>query len=65
MEASSFQLVVQINGKVRGKISLDKGLDQKEIEEAAKSIENIKNNIEGKEIRKVIYIKEKIINFVL
>ena len=65
MEASSFQLVVQINGKVRGKISLDKGLDQKEIEEAAKSIENIRNNIEGKEIRKVIYIKEKIINFVL
>ena len=65
MEASNFQLVVQINGKVRGKISLDKGLDQKEIEEAAKSIENIKNNIEGKEIRKVIYIKEKIINFVL
>ena len=65
MEASNFQLVVQINGKVRGKISLDKGLDQKEIEEAAKSIENIRNNIEGKEIRKVIYIKEKIINFVL
>jgi leucyl-tRNA synthetase len=65
MEASGFQLVVQINGKVRGKISLDKGLDQKEIEEAAKSIENIRNNIEGKEIRKVIYIKEKIINFVL
>jgi len=65
MEASSFQLVVQINGKVRGKISLNKGLDQKEIERAAKSIENIKNNIEGKEIKKVIYIKEKIINFVL
>ena len=38
-------------------------LSDKEIEEAAKSIENIKNNIEGKEIRKVIYIKEKIINF--
>lgn len=65
MEADSFQLVVQINGKVRGKIDLSVNLTQDEIESSAKSIENIRDNLEGKEIRKVIYIKEKIINFVI
>ena len=65
MEAESFQLVIQVNGKVRGKIEIDKNLPQDEVESVAKEVENIKANLENQTIRKVIYIKEKIINFVI
>jgi leucyl-tRNA synthetase len=65
MEAESFQLVIQVNGKVRGRIEIDKNLSQEEVESVAKEVENIKANLENQTIRKVIYIKEKIINFVI
>ena len=64
LEISEFDLVVQVNGKVRGKITIDKGLTQQEIEVLAKSIDNVSSNLKGADIKKTIYIKEKIINFV-
>ena len=62
---SEFELVVQINGKLRGKILVSKDTEQTEIEEIAKNIENVATNLKDTNIRKVIYIKEKIINFVV
>ena len=65
LEISEFELVVQINGKLRGKILISKDTEQTEIEQIAKNIENVANNLKDTNIRKVIYIKEKIINFVI
>ncbi len=65
LEISEFELVVQINGKLRGKILVSKDTEQTEIEEIAKNIENVATNLKNTNIRKVIYIKEKIINFVV
>ena len=65
LEISEFELVVQINGKLRGKILVSKDTEQTEIEEIAKNIENVATNLKDTNIRKVIYIKEKIINFVV
>ncbi|MDA0775163.1 MAG: leucine--tRNA ligase [Proteobacteria bacterium] len=65
LEISKFELVVQINGKVRGKVTASIDSDQSEIEELASTIENVSNNIKDKEIKKIIYIKGKIINFVI
>ena len=65
LEVEEFDLVVQVNGKVRGKTVINKNLDEKEIETEALSLENVKNNIGANKIKKVIYIKEKIINFVI
>ena len=62
---SEFELVIQINGKVRGKKLISKELNQDEIELEAKTIENVAANLKNQEIKKVIYIKEKIINFVI
>ena len=39
--------------------------DQDKIEEIAKKVENVSSNLEGKDIKKSIYIKGKIINFVV
>ena len=63
--ADSFELVVQINGKVRGKIEISSSLKQDEIESVAKSIKNVDDLLGDKEIKKCIYVKEKLINFVI
>ena len=65
MVTDSFELVVQINGKVRGKIEVPSNLDQTEIESIAKSIKNVDDLLGEKEIKKCIYVKEKLINFVI
>ena len=65
LEISEFELVVQINGKVRGKTTVNIEDGQEQIEEIAKKIDNVAINLDGKNIKKVIYIKGKIINFVI
>ena len=65
MKKEDFLLVVQINGKVRGKIKIMKDTSQNQIEELAKKIENVGSNLQNKKIKKVIYIEEKILNFVI
>ena len=54
-----------MNGKVRGKVMVDKNLEQKDLESIALSIENVASTISNTPIKKTIYIKEKIINFVI
>jgi len=65
MVTNTFELVVQINGKVRGKIEISSNLEQDEIESVAKSIKNVDDLLGDKEIKKCIYVKEKLINFVI
>ena len=65
LEVSEFELVIQINGKVRGKTTARIEDTQNQIEEMAKKIENVAINLGDKNIKKVIYIKGKIINFVI
>ena len=65
LEVSEFELVIQINGKVRGKKLISKELNQDEIEQEAKTIGNVAANLKNQKIKKVIYINEKIINFVV
>jgi leucyl-tRNA synthetase len=59
-------IVVQVNGKLRGNIVTDPeaAKNKSEIENLAKLNENVKINLSGKEIRKIIYIEGKVINFV-
>ena len=50
---------------MRGKIVIDKNLEQEKIESIALNIENVASTISDTPIKKIIYIKEKIINFVI
>lgn len=56
---------VQVNGKVRGTITVLVDETEDEIKEKALSEENVKKHIEGKEIVKVIVIKGRIVNIVV
>ncbi len=65
LEIEEFELIIQVNGKVRGKVNINKGSEQKEIENIALNIENVKNYINDSEVKKVIYVKNKLVNFVI
>ncbi|MDU5149278.1 leucine--tRNA ligase [uncultured Anaerococcus sp.] len=61
----SFEMPVQINGKVRGKVLMANDASKNDAVNAAKEDTNIKSYIEGKEIRKIIYVPGKILNIVI
>lgn len=62
---SEIEMVVQVNGKLRGKITVAKDTEQEDIEKIAMEEENVKRNIEGKTIRKVIVIPGRLVNIVV
>ena len=58
-------VIVQVNGKMRAKLDVTKDADQDEVKELALKQDNVKPFIEGKEIKKVIVIPNKIVNIVV
>lgn len=62
---NTFNLVVQVNGKIRGKIEVTTDTTDEEMVELAKSIDNVKTFIDNKEIVKVITVPKKLINIVV
>jgi leucine--tRNA ligase len=60
-----FEMPVQINGKMRGKVLMDMEASEEDAISAAKSDNNIFNHLDGKEIRKIIYVPGKILNIVV
>lgn len=63
IQEDTFELVIQVNGKVRDKMTLEKGLSNDKVQSAAMQSENVKRALEGKKIVKVIVVPNKIINF--
>lgn len=61
----TFTIVVQVNGKVRGKIEVNANTSDDEMKELAKSIENVKNYIDGKEIVKEVIVPKKLVSIVV
>ncbi|MFH0819738.1 MAG: leucine--tRNA ligase [bacterium] len=57
-------LVIQINGKLRDRLEVERGLPQKEAEELALSQAKIKSFLAGREIKKIIFVRDKLINIV-
>ncbi len=62
---SQIEMVVQVNSKIRGKFPCDLDLTQEEVEARAKEDEKVQSYLEGKQIRKVIFVQNKIINFIV
>ena len=61
----TYEMVVQVNGKLRGKIEVSTDTTKEEMEELAKTIDNVKMYIDGKEIVKVIVVPKKLVNIVI
>ena len=58
------EVVFQVNGKVRAKANVTRDLAKEDLEKLALENELIKENIEGKTVRKVIVVPNKLVNIV-
>ena len=57
--------MIQINGKRRGEIEVKLGTDEKEIMKEVMNLKNVSDFIANKDIKKSIYVPDKIINLVI
>lgn len=61
---SKVNMAIQVNGKLRETIEIDKDLDDEKVKEIALGLENVKRFTEGKNIKKIIVVKNRIVNIV-
>ena len=64
LKQENIELVVQVNGKVRAKISVPADAEKEVVEKTATDNENVQRFTEGKTIRKVIVVPGKLVNIV-
>ncbi len=64
LERDEIEVVVQVNGKLRGRFRVPAKADKSEVEALALADENIKKHIEGLAVRKVIVVPGKLVNVV-
>ncbi len=65
LKAATIELPVQVMGKVRGRVTVPVEADKAEVLAAAKAEENVARYLEGKRIRKEIYVPGRIVNLVV
>jgi leucyl-tRNA synthetase len=58
-------LPVQVNGKLRGQIQIDVGASKEAVLEAAREEPNVVKYLEGKTVKKEIYVSERLVSFVV
>ena len=65
LELDTIEIVVQVNGKLRGRISCLLMPSKETIEELALADENVQRFVDGKEIRKIIVVPGRLVNIVV
>ncbi|MFX3618117.1 MAG: leucine--tRNA ligase [Sporolactobacillus sp.] len=58
------EIIVQINGKIRARLTVDKGTSREALQEKAMQEQNVTANLEGKSIKKMIIVPDKLVNIV-
>ena len=65
LRTDTVTLVVQVNGKLRGRIQVPADADRAAVEQAARQEENVRRFVEGKEVKKVIVVPGRLVNIVV
>jgi leucyl-tRNA synthetase len=65
LESNEVDFIVQVNGKSRGKLIINIEAGEDDVKSMSMKIENVAKYLEGKEIKKIIFVKGKLINFVV
>jgi leucyl-tRNA synthetase len=63
--AGDVEVVVQVNGKVRGRVTVSRGASEAEVVERAMQDESVRKFVDGKPVRKTIYVQDRLLNFVV
>jgi len=61
----TFELVVQVNGRVRDRFEVDAGLSEDELVELARGSERVQGYLDGGEPRKTVVVPRRLVNFVV
>jgi leucyl-tRNA synthetase len=61
----TFELVVQVNGKVRDRFEVEAGLSEDELVARAKASQKVQSHLDGAQIRKTIVVPGKLVNLVV
>ncbi|KKS33966.1 MAG: Leucine-tRNA ligase, partial [candidate division WWE3 bacterium GW2011_GWD1_42_14] len=62
---NTLTIPVQINGKVRAEIELDRGADEQSVENLVRNNSDVIKSLDGRQIKKLIYVKDKIVSLVV
>ncbi len=65
LENNTFTMIVQVNGKLRGKIEVSSDTKEEEMKSLAFDIDNVKAFTDGKEVIKVVVVPKKLVNIVV
>jgi leucyl-tRNA synthetase len=65
LQRAAVTVVVQVNGKVRGRVEVPPGADRDSVQEAAMADENVARHLQDKTVRKVILVPDKLLNIVV
>ena len=65
LQADSFQLVCQVNGKVRDRVQAPTGAPREELERLCRAAPNVRAHLDGHEVVKVIAVPDKLVNLVV
>ena len=65
MVKNTLEIVVQVNGKVRARLQVDNNIENKKLETLAIADERVKKFTAGKKLRKVIVVRNKLVNIVV
>jgi leucyl-tRNA synthetase len=63
--ADTVEFVVQVNGKLRARMPMPRGIGEEEARETALADENVRRQLDGKTIRKVIFVPDRLLNLVV
>jgi leucyl-tRNA synthetase len=62
---TDIEIVIQVNGKIRDRMNVAKGEDPDELKAKALASDRVRELVEGKDIRKVIVVPDKLVNIVV
>jgi leucyl-tRNA synthetase len=65
IKTTTIEVVVQVNGKLRAKLQIEPGLDERKLLDAAFADESVKKYVDGKQIIKQVVVKDKLVNLVV
>jgi leucyl-tRNA synthetase len=65
LERDTFELVVQVNGKVRDRVTVATGLSDDELVDRAKALPRIQAQVDGRDIRRAVIVPGKLVNLVV
>jgi leucyl-tRNA synthetase len=63
--ADTVEFVVQVNGRLRARLAMPRGISQEDAQAAALADENVRRHIDGAQFRKIVFVPDRLLNIVV